>query len=126
MSDMPGEEVSVCMKEIGCEPNVLGWRLLIKSIEVPEQTKGGIILPDSNVESKKRRQNMGLVLKIGKQAFSDRFEHLRCEEGDYVHYSILEREPVYANGHSCYYINDDKIQAILKPEEVSMFLDDRK
>jgi len=119
------EEPSLCMKEIGCEPKVLGWRLLIKGPDAPKKI-GNIIVADQYREAQARRQNMGLVLKIGPSAFNDRFEDRRVEVGDWVHYSILEREAVYPNDYDCYYINDDKIIAILDHHEVPMFYNSKK
>jgi co-chaperonin GroES (HSP10) len=119
------EESSFCMSEIGCDPDVRGWRLLVKSMDVPEKV-GSLYVSDEYKKTQELRQNIGRVLKIGRTAFTERFEDLRCKEGDWVHYSILEREPIYANGFKCYYINDDKLFAVLKPEEVHMYLDARK
>lgn len=116
---------SLCKQEIGCDPNVLGWNLLIKAPDIPEKM-GSIYLSHDFRETQERRQNIGRVLKIGSVAFTDRHESRRCEVGDWVHYSILEREPIYPNGHKCFYITDDKVLAILDPSEVVMFLDSKK
>lgn len=125
MSEAHTEDNSLCMAEIGCSPDVRGYRLLIKAPEIPEK-KGNIILSDSYRQTQERRQNIGLVLAMGPSAFTGSHEDKKCSVGDWVHYSILEREPVYPNGKACFYINDDKIIAILKPEEVFMFLDEKK
>jgi co-chaperonin GroES (HSP10) len=119
------ETISLCMREIGCEPEVLGWDVLIKAVEVPEKI-GSVYLPDASKDSQQRRQNIGLVLAIGPVAFTDRFESRKCNVGDYIHYSILDREPVYANDHACFYIEDHRCRGKLKPEEVHMFLNSKK
>ncbi len=125
MDDMHKEEISLCMQEIGCDPEVLGYRLLIKVPEVPDKING-VYLPNDYKDTQARRQNMGRVLKIGPEAFVEKNQFNKCKVGDWIHYSILEREPIYPNGHTCYYINDDKLYAIVPPHEVEMYLDSRK
>jgi hypothetical protein len=65
-------------------------------------------------------------LAKGPSACTGPHEDKYCEIGDWIHYGILEREAVYPNGHRCHYITDDKIYAVLKPDEVEMYLDQRK
>ncbi len=114
-------EVSFCREQIGCELDVKGYTLLIKAYIMPDRTTGGIIRPDSVIDDQKRRQNLGLVLKIGPTAFVDRFEDRRCNVGDWVHYSTMEREPIYPGTDTCYYINDEKIYAVIPPEDLHVF-----
>lgn len=116
------EEMSICMREIGCEPDVKGYRLLIKAPKIPDKSSGGIIYVDQYKKENRRYQNVGLVLKIGPTAFQDRFEDRRCKEGDWIHYSSYEREEVYPYDELCYYINDEKIYAVLKEEDVPIFI----
>lgn len=123
---MANTEMSFCKKTIGVDPKVLGWSLLIKAPDMPERTKGGLLLPESTKEDSERRQNIGLVLKVGPQAFTERYEHLRCKEGDWVHYSLYQRDLAYLNGHVCYYIEDDKIRSIIDEDDVELCLDLRK
>jgi hypothetical protein len=124
MSDSQNE-LSFCMKHIGVEPKLLSFFILVKAVEAESQ-KGSILMPDSYRESIEIRQNIGLIIAKGPTAFTGPHEDKYCEIGDWIHYSTLDREAIYPNGHRCHYITDDRIYAILKPEEVKMYLDPRK
>lgn len=110
------------MEEIGCEPEVKGYRILIKAPEIPEKSKGGVYLTESYKNMERRTKNLGRVLKIGPTAFSDRFEDRRVNVGDWILYSIYEREEVYPNDKLCYFINDERIYASVKEEDLPAFI----
>lgn len=113
--------MSFCKEKIGIDPDVKGYQLYILAPEL-EEKMGGVYLPDSYLKDQKRRQNIGVVLKKGPSAFLDRFKDRECEIGDWVVYAIREREPQYVGEHTCYYVADENILAILTPEDVKVIL----
>ena len=113
---------SLAKQEIGCDIDVKGYRILIKAPELPEKTKSGIILVDQYKNMERRSRNIGLVLSIGPTAFNERFEDRRCNIGDWVIYSIYEREELYPNDKLCYFINDERIYGIIPPHELPAFI----
>lgn len=123
---MQDTNISFCEQEIGCDIKVLGYRILLKAIDIPNKI-GSIYVADSYRETTERRQNIGQIIKIGRSAFKDeRFKDFECKVGDFVHYSILERDSVYINGKQCFYINDDRIYAVIEEKDIPKFLDARK
>lgn len=52
----------------GVQP--IGYRILVKPLEVEERTAGGIIIPDASKDQKQWRQSRGTVIAIGELAFT--------------------------------------------------------
>lgn len=103
-------------QELGTDIHVKGYRLLLKAVVLPNVTAGGIHLPDSLRSRNQRDYNIGLVLKMGDQAYKplDKFGGAPfCKIGDWVHYSAYERQEEYINDHLCYYINDERVYAVI-------------
>lgn len=117
-------EESFCKKMIGADPEVLGYRILLMAPPVPETTRGGIILDKNYAADRERRSNTALVLKIGPECFLGEkgLETFRVEVGDWIHYSTLEREEVFAHDKRCFYINDSRIYARVHEEDVPVFV----
>ncbi len=112
---------SLIKKEIGVDLDVHGYRVLLKAIALPEKTKGGLILSESLRNMEKRSYNIGLVLKMGDQAYQplERFGGKPyCSIGDWVYYSSYERDEVNINNHLCYFINDERIYATLSESDL--------
>lgn len=100
--------------ELGVEFSLdkYSYRVLLKSISIPEVTKGGVHLPTSYRNAGKREHNIGLVLGMGNAAFQDkeRFPSgATCEVGDWVFYSPYEKIDEHFGDHLCFFINDDRI-----------------
>lgn len=107
---------SLIKQEIGVDLIVHGYRVLLKAITLPEKTKSGLVLPETLRNMERRSYNIGLVLKMGDQAYqpSERFPGgPYCKIGDWVYYSSYERDEVNINNHLCYFINDERIYATL-------------
>jgi co-chaperonin GroES (HSP10) len=116
-------EESFCKQQIGIDPEVLGYQVLVKGPILHDKTKGGIILTDSLIKEQQRRQNIGLILKIGPTAFKDRCADRKCEVGQWVAYSNFERSPEYINDFVLYYISDAHILARYSEEDVEKILE---
>ena len=119
---------SFCKQKCGIDPDVLGYQVLILGPEIAEKTEGGIIVPKLTLEEQQRRQNIGIVLKIGPSCFtinpmngadmSDR----RCEVGQWVEYSAFERQPRLVGDHTLYYVSDHYIIARYSEEDAKQIL----
>jgi co-chaperonin GroES (HSP10) len=86
-------------------------------------SSGGIIRPESLISEQKRRQNVGLVLKVGPSAFKERCEDRYCEVGDWVAYSNFERHPEYVGKHIVYYVSDSNLLAVYSKEDIEVILE---
>jgi co-chaperonin GroES (HSP10) len=116
---------SLIEKEIGIDLTVHGYRVLIKAITLPETTKSGLMLPEKMRNMERRAYNIGLVLKMGPQAYEplERFGGVPyCNVGDWVYYSSYERDEVNINNHLCYFINDERIYATLSESDLSKII----
>lgn len=109
------------LKEIGCYFQVTGHRLLLKAVNLPEKTASGLIIPDSVRESMVAKYDLGLVIGCGPECYMDRERFPsgpRCKIGDWVDFSPMEKSKKYFNDHLCYFINDDKINTIILPDDL--------
>lgn len=116
---------SLIKQEIGVDPIVHGYRILLKAIALPEKTKSGLILSETLRNMERRAYNIGLVLKMGAQAYQplERFpDGPYCKVGDWVVYSSYERDEINLNNHLCYFINDERIYATLSESDLSMII----
>lgn len=113
---------SFCWNKIGCDPDVKGYRLLVMSPPIEKERASGIQLPDTYVRDGVRRCNVGQVLKVGPTAFTGNLEAFAVQEGEWIQYSIMEREEAPCNDISCYYINDSRIFATISEEDLPKFI----
>ena len=116
---------SLIEQEIGVDPIVHGYRILLKAITLPETTKSGLMLPEKMRNIERRGYNIGLVLKMGDQAYQplERFGgKAYCKVGDWVIYSSYERDEINLNDHLCYFINDERIYATLSESDLSKII----
>ena len=117
---------SLILQELGTDIDVFRFNLLLKAPVIPEKTEAGIFTTESYRKSESRAPNVGLVLKIGPQAFTppEKFGikegETLCKIGDWVKYSHYERDEEYINGHLCYFIVDDRIIAKYPSLDVAM------
>ena len=107
-------------KEIGDlrTVQVFGARLLVAIYFRPEKTKGGVIRPDSKLDTDAYQSKIGFVLKLGPHAFvsDDDAQFIeRVNGGDYVLYRASDGFPVDRNGIPC---------RILRDEQIMMKIDD--
>ena len=68
-------------------PEPTGWRLLVLPHKGKGKTKGGVILSDKTVEETQIATNVGLVLKVGPDAYKDADRYPNgpwCKEKDWV------------------------------------------
>lgn len=113
-----------CTQELGINPNVLGYKILIRAPKIPEKTSGGIYLPDDVKEDMAKLDPVGLVLKIGPCAFGQEPQiHFKCNVGDWIWYDTSARKKVIMPGKTvCYWITDDNLLGIVPKENVEKVL----
>lgn len=83
----------------------------------PEKTAGGIIRPNSNVEEDVFQGKVGLVLKLGPDAFEDTPDYTfnfgpggKPKVGDWVVFKVGDAWSLGLKGYPCRYIRDVAIK----------------
>jgi co-chaperonin GroES (HSP10) len=113
-------------KEEAPDPDVLpqipGFHLLIRPVSVKEQTKGGIILPDSTKNDIAYLTTVGRVLKVGDIAYQDTNKFPNgpwCKPGDYVCYGKHSGQKFFYKGVRMLLLFDDQISMVVQdPKEL--------
>jgi len=93
-------------------PNVPGYFLLIRPVSVKQETKGGIILPDSTQEDMAYLTTVGKVLAVGDLAYLDKEKFANgpwCKAGDYVCYGKHAGTKFHYKGHKLILLFDDQV-----------------
>jgi len=98
-------------------PTPVGYRVLIAMPEV-EDTYGdsGIIKSNREVQLDTVMSTIGLVLDMGKQAYSDEDRFPTgpwCKQGDYVMFRMNTGTRFKVNGVEYRLMNDDSIEAVV-------------
>ena len=103
-------------------PEVPGFHLLIRPVSVKEQTKGGIILPDSTKNDIGLLTTVGKVLKVGDIAYKDTNKFPNgawCKPGDYVCYGKHSGQKFFYKGVRLLLLFDDQISMVVEdPKEL--------
>lgn len=130
--------MSLCIQHLGFEPDLKGSAILVKA-PIIDANAGKIIKPDSYIREREIGTAVGLILAIGNNAFkgsdeksAKHFSTFKCEVGDWIEYSIFERQPSSIrlkksdNKPICYYINDERILNRIKEEDLKYYIEDLK
>lgn len=103
-------------------PKPTGWRILIMPHSGIRKTKGGIHLTDKAQEEIQLTTNVGLVLKVGPDAYKDidRFpDGPWCKEKDWVLFAKYAGSRIKIDGGELRLLNDDEILAVIDdPEDI--------
>jgi len=103
-------------------PVVPGYHLLVRPVSVKQETKGGIILPDSTKEDMQYLTTVGKVLVVGNDAYKDTNRYPNgawCKEGDYVCYGKHSGQKFFYKGIKLLLLTDDQISMIVEdPKEL--------
>ena len=109
-------------------PQPTGWRVLLLPFKGRTQSKGGIILNTKTLEEDAIQTNVGLVLRLGPDAYDDkRFPNgAWCQEKQWVIFARyagsrfrLNDEDAAKFGSEVRILNDDEILAtILDPDDL--------
>ena len=93
-------------------PTPTGWRILVLPHRGQGKTKGGVLLSDKTVEETQVATNVGLVLAIGPDAYSDkeRFPNgAWCKKKDWVIFARYAGSRLNIEGGELRILNDDEI-----------------
>ena len=93
-------------------PKPTGWRILVLPHRGQGKTKGGVLLSDQTVEETQVATNVGLVLEIGPDAYSDkeRFPNgAWCKKKDWVIFARYAGSRLNIEGGELRILNDDEI-----------------
>ena len=105
-------------------PKPSGFRLLIKSREILEKTKGGIILTDDTKDLAKHACVVSQVIEMGPECYSmhlmDRSSSIWCAKGDWVLTGKYIGLKFKYDGEEYAIINDDEVLALVPdPEKIT-------
>ena len=107
-------------KEEAKLPEPTGWRLLILPHQGTGKTKGGVILSDKTVQETQIAANVGLVLKVGPDAYNDesRFPNgAWCKKNDWVIFAKYAGSRLNIEGGELRLLNDDEILGVVDDPE---------
>jgi len=98
-------------------------KILVAVYIRPEKTKSGIYLPDAHRDEDKIQGKVGLVMKMGPEAFDDPngnwFNGVKVEEGDWVVFRPSDGWSITVNGVLCRMLDDTNVRGrIQHPDQV--------
>lgn len=97
-------------------PKPVGYHILIALPEVEDEFDGGILKANKTIREEQILSSIGLVLDMGKQAYSDeaRFpDGPWCERGDYVMFRPNSGTRFRIGATEYRLLNDDSVQAVV-------------
>lgn len=92
---------------------IIGDMVLVGTFFRPEKTSGGIIRPDTNKQEDAWQGKVGLVLKLGPDAFRQDTGELyeqHAKPGEWVVYKVGDGWDVYINSYPCRLLRDVAIR----------------
>ena len=101
-------------------PEPTGWRLLVLPHKGKGKTKGGVILSDKTVEETQIATNVGLVLKVGPDAYKDIDRYPNgpwCKEKDWVIFARYAGSRLNIEGGELRILNEDEVLAVVDDPE---------
>lgn len=120
--DDPKETI---LKEIGdlSEVKVFNNQVLVAVYIRPQKTKSGIWLSENTVDEDRYQSKVGMVLKMGAQAFSDDsgswFKDMNIKEGDWVIHRPSDGWSITVNNVLCRMLDDTNIRgSVSHPDHV--------
>ena len=98
-------------------PDIPGYHILVRPVRIKQETKGGILLPDSTREDMAYLTTVGKVVAIGDLAYADEEKFNKgpwCKLKDYVCYGKHTGQKIKYKGIRYILLYDD--QVIMKVE----------
>ena len=113
--DDPKDVVMKALAGVFDDWTVYRNEVIVATAPAATKTKGGIIVPDSRKAETRFQGTVGLILKLGENAFDDPKlwpdGKSRPRVGDWVHYRASNTDEFAINDISCRYVRDDMIRA---------------
>ena len=98
-------------------PQPCGYKILVAIPQMEDKSEGGVILPEEYRQREETASVVGLVVKLGPDAYSDekRFPSGPfCKDGDFIIMKSYSGSRVDIHGHEFRIINDDTPDAIVE------------
>lgn len=90
-----------------------GWAVLVKPLEIEEETQGGIVIAKVTQDKEQLAQSQGVVVEVGGFAWSDEPEP-RAKIGEMVVFGRYRGEVLKGNDGATYrIINDKEVVAVI-------------
>jgi co-chaperonin GroES (HSP10) len=118
----PAEAIRTEMGDIS-SVEVFNNQVLVAVYIRPQKTKSGIILTNQTTDEDRYQSKVGLVVKMGSQAFKDNsgqwFSGLKIKEGDWIVFRPSDGWSITVNNVLCRMIDDVNIKGrIDQPDRV--------
>jgi co-chaperonin GroES (HSP10) len=97
-------------------PEPVGWKILIAMPVFEEKTTGsGIILPNQTKNAEEVAANIGLVVAMGPDCYTDktRYSYPWCMEDDWVVMRSYSGSRFTIGGHEFRLINEDTVEGVI-------------
>lgn len=109
-------------KNLEKAPNPTGWRILILPYRGISKTKGGVLLSDNTVMEQQLHTQVGLVLKMGPDCYTDKEKFPTgswCKVKDWILFARYAGSRIKIEGGELRLLNDDEILAVVQdPEDI--------
>jgi len=131
MGDMKAFDIRQKLGPDSNWPHPAGYRIMVAQYVRPEKTKGGIILTDTTRKEDVYQGNVGLVLRLGNDAYRDVERYPNgpwCSEGDWVLWSSYSTQgrrievsvPGGKDKISIAFLNEDEILGTVSDPEQAL------
>jgi chaperonin GroES len=111
-----------CEREVDKLPVPTGYRILILPYTIAKKTKGGIVLAKETVERERLATNVGYVVALGPDAYTDPDKYpcgAWCKKGDWIIFGRYAGARIKIDGGEMRLLNDDEVLAVVNdPENV--------
>jgi co-chaperonin GroES (HSP10) len=119
----PRKDILDFFRDISPKIHVQANDVLVASYLRPEKTKGGILRPDTNKEEDIWQGKVGLIVKLGPEAFLDSPEYTFHRDsvrqvGDWVYYWPNDARVISVSGFPCRQMRDTNIKGRLDDPEI--------
>ena len=112
-------------KSIDRLPQPTGWRILLLPYQGKKMSDGGILMPDSVMQTEALATVCGYVLRVGPDAYKDEEKYPNgpwCAEKQWVIFGRYAGSRFKIEGGEVRILNDDEILAkILEPTDILHF-----
>ena len=103
-------------------PKAVGWRITVLPHKGIDKTKGGLLLTDKAIEEQQLTTNVGLILNMGPDAYSDKTKFPNgpwCKKGDWVVFARYAGSRVKIDGGEIRILNDDEnLSPVEEPTDI--------